>query len=64
MQENLFSLLFQVTEAEIIELVDKKLPPNMRLSGGVKILDKMLYTPAGKIAKKNLRNLARSIAQE
>lgn len=54
----------KVTEDEIIKLVDDKLPPNMRLSGGVKILDKMLYTPSGKIAKKNLRNLARSIEQE
>ncbi|XP_044014572.1 4-coumarate-CoA ligase 1-like isoform X2 [Aphidius gifuensis] len=54
----------KVTEAEIIKLVDDKLPLNMRLSGGVKILDKMLYTPSGKIAKKNLRNLARVLAQE
>lgn len=47
-----------------MKLVDDKLPLNMRLSGGVKILDKMLYTPSGKLAKKNLRNLARVLAQE
>ncbi|XP_015124775.1 4-coumarate--CoA ligase 1 [Diachasma alloeum] len=54
----------EVSEKDIIELVESKLSDRMRLSGGVKFLDQMPYTASGKIAKKKLRDLARLIAQE
>ncbi|XP_063986253.1 uncharacterized protein LOC135167214 [Diachasmimorpha longicaudata] len=54
----------EVSEKEISDLVESKLPHRMTLSGGVKFLDQMPYTATGKIAKKKLRDLARLIAQE
>ncbi|XP_011314182.1 4-coumarate--CoA ligase 1 [Fopius arisanus] len=54
----------EVNEADIVELVESKLSDSMRLSGGVKFLEQMPYTPSGKIARKNLRDLARLIARE
>ncbi|XP_011297888.1 4-coumarate--CoA ligase 1-like isoform X2 [Fopius arisanus] len=51
-----------VTEEEIMKHVEENLPDHMRLRGGVKILDKMPMTPSGKIQKKILREMAKSLA--
>ncbi|XP_015112278.1 luciferin 4-monooxygenase [Diachasma alloeum] len=49
-----------ITEHEITELVAQNLPDHMALRGGVVFLDEMPHTDAGKIAKKELRRMARS----
>ncbi|XP_044014577.1 4-coumarate--CoA ligase 1-like isoform X1 [Aphidius gifuensis] len=43
-----------ITEQEIIKLVEKELPEKMWLRGGVYFLDKMPYTSCGKVSKKEL----------
>ncbi|XP_015112375.1 4-coumarate--CoA ligase 1-like [Diachasma alloeum] len=48
----------QVTEKEIEGWVEQQLPDHMRLRGGVKFIDTMVYNNSGKIRKGLLRHLA------
>ncbi|XP_034947538.1 LOW QUALITY PROTEIN: 4-coumarate--CoA ligase 1-like [Chelonus insularis] len=52
----------EVTENEIHELVNSKLHDRMKLRGGICFLDKMPYTSSGKISKKELRAMAKKLA--
>ncbi|XP_044014579.1 4-coumarate--CoA ligase 1-like isoform X3 [Aphidius gifuensis] len=47
-----------ITEQEIIELVEEELPEEMWLRGGVYFLDKIPYTPGGKMIKAELYLIA------
>ncbi|XP_074105962.1 uncharacterized protein LOC141531830 [Cotesia typhae] len=53
-----------ITEDEIHEAVGKKLHDKMKLRGGVFFLDKMPYTTSKKIAKKELRRMAKALIPE
>ncbi|XP_008559541.3 uncharacterized protein LOC103579792 [Microplitis demolitor] len=53
----------QITEAEINEAVEKKLHDRMKLRGGICFLEKMPYTTSKKISKKELRAMARALAE-
>ncbi|XP_034947684.1 plipastatin synthase subunit D-like [Chelonus insularis] len=52
----------EVTENEIHELVNSKLHDRMKLRGGIRFLDKMPYTASGKISKRELRAMAKKLA--
>lgn len=47
----------QVTEQELINLVEENLPDHCNLRAGVKFLDKLPRTTTGKISKKQLRDM-------
>ncbi|XP_063986038.1 uncharacterized protein LOC135167122 [Diachasmimorpha longicaudata] len=51
----------EVTETDIIDLVADKLHDWMKLRGGVCFLEEMPHTASGKIAKRQLRALARAM---
>ncbi|XP_053599089.1 uncharacterized protein LOC103579793 isoform X1 [Microplitis demolitor] len=53
----------QITEAEINEAVEKKLHDRMKLRGGICFLEKMPYTNSKKISKKELRAIAKALAE-
>ncbi|XP_057320558.1 uncharacterized protein LOC130664592 isoform X2 [Microplitis mediator] len=53
----------QITEAEINEAIEKKLHDRMKLRGGICFLEKMPYTNSKKISKKELRAMARALAE-
>ncbi|XP_063978842.1 uncharacterized protein LOC135163378 [Diachasmimorpha longicaudata] len=54
----------KVTEEEVLQLVRDNLPDHMRLRGGVKILDIMPHVVSGKISRKQLREMAKALAEE
>lgn len=52
----------QVTEQQLTNLVDETLPWFCKLYGGVHFLEKLPRTSTGKIAKKELKQLAKTLA--
>ncbi|KAH0561667.1 luciferin 4-monooxygenase-like [Cotesia glomerata] len=54
----------EITEDEIHEAVGKKLHDKTKLRGGICFLDKMPYTASKKIAKKELRRMARALVEK
>ncbi|XP_034938797.1 4-coumarate--CoA ligase 1-like isoform X2 [Chelonus insularis] len=53
-----------VTEEEIIDIVDKNMSERFKLRGGVKFVNDLPRTSSGKVAKKILRDMAIKIALE
>lgn len=51
----------QVTEQELMDLVDQNLPWFCKLYAGIRFLEKLPRTPTGKIAKKELKQLAKTL---
>lgn len=56
---NTYVEFLQVTEQELIDLVASNMMDHFKLRAGVVFLDSFPYTGSGKIAKKELRALAR-----
>lgn len=53
---------FQVTELDITDLVEQNMPWYCKLHAGVKFMQKLPRTATGKIAKKELKQIAKSYA--
>nr|KAF7409342.1 hypothetical protein H0235_014194 [Vespula pensylvanica] len=50
----------QVSEGELQKLVEQNMVDSYHLRGGVKFLEKMPYTPTGKISRKDLKLMAKN----
>lgn len=53
---------FQATELDITDLVEQNMPWYCRLHAGVKFMQRLPRTATGKIAKKELKQIAKSYA--
>jgi len=55
-------LKFQTTELDISDLVKQNMPWYCRLHAGVKFMQRLPRTATGKIAKKELKQIAKTYA--
>lgn len=53
----IFVKCLQVTEQELISLVENNMPDHCKLRAGIKFMDELPHTITGKIAKKELRKM-------
>lgn len=59
--DTIYTIFLQVSAEELIKMVASNLMDNCRLRGGVRFLPSLPHTHSGKISKKELKAIARTI---